>query len=123
METERFDTTAEAIRAMRVWLTDRQVKVIALEATSDYRRAVCLPPADAGLNPDAGQPVHLRGIKGRKTNPSDAAFLARVACSGMVMASFVPDRAVRELRELTPAGAPRSAPTAAGSSNGWKTAV
>ena len=46
-------------------------------------------------------PAHLRGIKGRKTDPSDAAFLARAAASGMVMASFVPERAVRELRELT----------------------
>jgi transposase len=46
-------------------------------------------------------PAHLRGIKGRKTDPSDAAFLARAAASGMVLASFVPDRAIRELRDLT----------------------
>src|ERR1700693_5900357 len=46
-------------------------------------------------------PAHLRGIRGRKSDPSDAAFLARAAASGMVMASFVPERAVRELRELT----------------------
>ena len=46
-------------------------------------------------------PAHLRGVKGRKTDPSDAAFLARAAASGMVLASFVPARAIRELRELT----------------------
>ncbi len=46
-------------------------------------------------------PAHLRGIRGHKTDPSDAAFLARAAASGMVMASFVPDRQIREMRDLT----------------------
>jgi transposase len=101
LETERFDTTAEAIRALRDWLTERAVEVIALEATSDYWRAVYYPLQDAGLNLMLVNPSHLRGIKGRKTDPSDAAFLARAAASGMVMASFVPERAVRELRDLT----------------------
>jgi len=46
-------------------------------------------------------PAHLTGIRGRKSDPNDAAFLARAGASGMVMASFVPPRAVRELRDLT----------------------
>lgn len=90
-----------AIRQLRDWLTDRRVEVIALEATSDYWRAVYYPLQDAGLNLMLVNPAHLRGIRGRKTDPSDAAFLARAAASGMVMASFVPQRAIRELRELT----------------------
>ncbi|HEY1439482.1 MAG TPA: IS110 family transposase [Mycobacterium sp.] len=101
LETQRFDTTAEAIRGLRDWLTHREVEVVALEATSDYWRAVYYPLQDGGLNLMLVNPAHLRGIKGRKTDPSDAAFLARAAASGMVMASFVPERAVRELRELT----------------------
>lgn len=101
LETERFGTTAEAVRGLRDWLTERAVEVIALEATSDYWRAVYYPLQDAGLNLMLVNPAHLRGIKGRKTDPSDAAFLARAAASGMVLASFVPERAVRELRELT----------------------
>lgn len=101
LETEQFDTTAEAIRALRDWLTERAVEVVALEATSDYWRAVYYPLQDAGLNLMLVNPSHLRGIKGRKTDPSDAAFLARAASSGMILASFVPERAVRELRDLT----------------------
>jgi transposase len=101
LETQRFDTTAQAIRGLRDWLTQRAVEVVALEATSDYWRAVYYPLQDAGLNLMLVNPAHLRGIKGRKTDPSDAAFLARAAASGMVIGSFVPDRAVRELRELT----------------------
>jgi transposase len=101
VETERFDTVAGQIRRLRDWLAERAVEVVALEATSDYWRAVYYPLQDAGLNLMLVNPSHLRGIKGRKTDPSDAAFLARAAASGMVMASFVPDRAIRELRELT----------------------
>lgn len=101
LETERFDTTTTAIHGLRDWLADHTVEVVALEATSDYWRAVYYPLQDAGLNLMLVNPAHLRGIKGRKTDPSDAAFLARAASSGMVMASFVPDRAIRELRELT----------------------
>lgn len=82
LETERFDTTTEAIRGLRDWLTDRAVEVIALEATSDYWRAVYYPLQDAGLNLMLVNPAHLRGIRGRKTDPSDAAFLARAAASG-----------------------------------------
>jgi transposase len=101
LETERFEATAGEIRRLRDWLADRTVEVVALEATSDYWRAVYYPLQDAGLNLMLVNPAHLRGIRGRKTDPSDAAFLARAAASGMVMASFVPERAVRELRELT----------------------
>ncbi|MEV6841727.1 IS110 family transposase [Streptomyces sp. NPDC051133] len=46
-------------------------------------------------------PSHLKGIRGRKIDPSDAALLARAGASGMVMGSFVPPRTVRELRDLT----------------------
>ncbi|WP_372412196.1 transposase [Streptomyces luteireticuli] len=46
-------------------------------------------------------PAHLKGIRGRKTDPNDAAFLARAGAAGMVMASFVPERRIRELRDLT----------------------
>jgi transposase len=53
-----------------------------------------------GLNLMLVNPAHLKGIRGRKTDPSDAAFLARAAASGMVLGSFVPDRAIRELRDL-----------------------
>jgi transposase len=101
LETERFESDAERVRALRDWLLARSVEVVVLEATSDYWRAVFYPLQDAGLNLMLVNPAHLRGIRGRKTDPSDAAFLARAGSSGMVMASFVPPRAVRELRELT----------------------
>jgi transposase len=82
------------------WLVERQAEVVVMEATSDYWRPVyyLLQPH---LNLMLVNPAHLKGIRGRKTDPNDAAFLARAGASGMVMASFVPGRDIRELRDLT----------------------
>jgi len=100
LETERFGTTRAEIQRLLAWLSERQVEVVVMEATSDYWRAVCylLQPH---LNLMLVNPAHLKGIRGRKSDPSDAAFLARAGASGMVMGSFVPERRIRELRDLT----------------------
>jgi transposase len=100
LETEKFGTVPREIRRLLTWLAERHVEVVVLEATSDYWRGVyyALQPH---LNLMLVNPQHLKGIRGRKSDPSDAAFLARAGASGMVMASFVPSRAIRELRDLT----------------------
>lgn len=100
VESERFGTTRGEIRRLLAWLLEARVEVVVLEATSDYWRSVyyTLQPQ---LNLMLVNPAHLKGIKGRKSDPNDAAFLARAGASGMVMGSFVPDREIRELRDLT----------------------
>ncbi len=44
---------------------------------------------------------HVKNVPGRKTDMSDAGWLADVAAHGMVRPSFVPPLPARELRELT----------------------
>lgn len=83
LETERFETAPAEIRRLLAWLLERRVEVVVLEATSDYWRHVyyTLQPQ---LNLMLVNPAHLKGIRGRKSDPSDAAFLARAGASGMV---------------------------------------
>jgi transposase len=100
LQTERFDTTMAELRRLRDWLGQAAVEVVVLEATSDYWRSVYYLLAQR-LNVMLVNPSHLRGIRGRKTDPSDAAFLARAGASGMVLGSFVPPRSIRELRDVT----------------------
>jgi transposase len=100
LETERFETTSTEIRRLRDWLIEREVEIVVIEATSDYWRSVYYILQER-LNLMLVNPSHLRGIRGRKTDPSDAAFLARAGASGMVLGSFVPPRAIRELRDVT----------------------
>jgi transposase len=101
LETERFGTTVAETRRLRDWLLERRVELVVMEATSDYWRPVYYTLQDVSLNLMLVNPAHLKGIRGRKSDPSDAAFLARAGASGMVMASLVPQRAIRELRDLT----------------------
>jgi len=100
LETERFGTTQAEIGRLLQWLQAARVEVVVMEATSDYWRSVyyALQPH---LNLMLVNPAHLKGIRGRKSDPSDAAFLARAGASGMARGSFVPERQIRELRDLT----------------------
>lgn len=100
LETDRFGTTPAQVRRLLAWLTERRVELAVMEATSDYWRPVYYTLQES-LNLMLVNPAHLKGIRGRKSDPSDAAFLARAGASGMVAASFVPPRAIRELRDLT----------------------
>jgi transposase len=89
LETERFGTTPVEVRRLLAWLTGRRVELVVMEATSDYWRPVYYTLQES-LNLMLVNPAHLKGIRGRKSDPNDAAFLARAGASGMVMASFVP---------------------------------
>lgn len=75
-------------------------EVVVLEAASGYWRHLyyTLQPQ---LNLMLVNPARLKGIRGRKSDSSDASFLARAGASGMVMGSLVPRREIRELRDLT----------------------
>src|SRR5665213_2721678 len=44
---------------------------------------------------------HVKNLPGRKTDVSDAAWLARLGAHGLVRGSFVPPQPVRQLRDLT----------------------
>ena len=44
---------------------------------------------------------HVKQVPGRKTDVSDAAWLCQLAEAGLLRASFVPPKPIRELRNLT----------------------
>ena len=45
--------------------------------------------------------AHIKAVPGRKTDVKDAEWIAELLQHGLLRASFIPDRAQRELRELT----------------------
>jgi transposase len=46
-------------------------------------------------------PRHLKKVPGRKTDVSDAEWIAQLLQHGLLEGSFVPSRAIRDLRDLT----------------------
>lgn len=95
-----WGATTAGILELRDFLEREHVTVVAMEATSDYWKPffylleetlpVVLVNAKAARN-----------IPGRKTDVSDAAWLAQLAAHSLVRASFVPPEPIRELRDLT----------------------
>lgn len=85
------------------FLQAQQVTVV-MEATGDYWKPFYFLMEDT-------LPVMLvnarqaRNIPGRKTDVSDAAWLAQLAAHGLLRASFVPPEPIRQLRDLTRARA------------------
>jgi transposase len=99
-EKERFQTTTGALARLERWLTDRQVSLVAMEATGVYWKPVYYA-LESSFEVWLCNAHHVKNVPGRKTDMSDAEWLADVAAHGMIRPSFVPAPAIRELRELT----------------------
>lgn len=82
-------------------LLREQVSLVVMEATGDYWRPFYYLLEDEGLNVILVNARGARNVPGRKTDVSDAAWLADLGAHGLVRASFVPPPPIREVRELT----------------------
>lgn len=99
-EKEQFSTTTAGLGVLATWLGERHVELVAMEATGVYWK----PPFYAledHFEVWLCNARHVKKVPGRKTDMSDAEWLADVAAHGMVRPSFVPPPPIRELRELT----------------------
>jgi transposase len=89
------------ILALRDYLVEQQVGCVVMEATGDYWKPYYYLLEDAGFDLVLVNARHVKNMPGRKSDVSDAAWLAQLGAHGLVRASFVPPQPVRELRDLT----------------------
>ena len=101
VQKARFATTQTGLAELTGFLVEAGVETVAMEATGIYWRPVYY--ALEGLFAELWlcNAAHVKNVPGRKTDLSDAEWLADVAAHGMVRPSFVPPPDIRELRELT----------------------
>jgi len=99
-ETKTFATTTRGLRELIDWLMAHGVTAVAMESTSVYWR-----PVHAVLEGHVQLVLvnarHVKMVPGRKTDVRDCEWLAQLLECGLLRASFVPPRAVRDLRDLT----------------------
>src|SRR5680860_1278713 len=69
--------------------------------TGDYWKPFYYLLEDAGFEVMLVNARHAKNLPGRKTDVSDAAWLAQLGAHGLVRGSLVPPEPVRELRDLT----------------------
>ena len=98
---QSFTTTRKGLGELASFLCAAAVTTVAMEATGVYWRSPYY--ALEGLFDELWlcNAQHVKNVPGRKSDLSDAEWLADVAAHGMVRPSFVPPPEIRELRELT----------------------
>ncbi len=83
------------------WLTENGVSTAVMESTGAYWKPIYYGLEGVIEELWLVNASHVKRVPGRKTDMSDAEWLADVAAHGMVRPSFVPPPPIRALRELT----------------------
>jgi transposase len=99
-EVRTFRTHTSGLLELADWLTDAGVTHAAMESTGLYWKPVwnVLEGVVELLLVNA---EHIKQVPGRKTDVKDSQWIAELLQYGLLKASFVPERPVRELRDLT----------------------
>jgi transposase len=100
-ERRSFSTMTVGVGELAGWLVEHGITTAVMESTGVYWK-----PIYYGLEGRVAElwlvnATHVKRVPGRKTDVSDAEWLADVAAHGMVRRSYVPPPPIRELRELT----------------------
>ena len=99
-ETRTFGTYTAALLELSAWLEENGCTHAVMEATGVYWKPVW-HILEEGFALVLANAHYVRNVPGRKTDVSDAAWLADLLAHGLVRSSFVPDRPTQELRDLT----------------------
>jgi transposase len=99
-ETRTFGTTTAELLALHDWLSEWDCTHVALESTADYWKPV-YNLLEGEFEVWLVNAQHVQKVAGRKTDATDAEWLAELMLHGLLKASFIPAKPQRVLRELT----------------------
>lgn len=96
----KFGTFHHQLIALRQKLLELGVTHVLMESTGVYWMPI-YEVLEGFVEVIVANAQHVMNVPGRKTDESDAEWLARLLRFGLVKPSFVPPRQIRELRHLT----------------------
>jgi transposase len=99
-EVRTFATTTSGLLSLSDWLSGNGCTHVAMEATGVYWKPVWHVLSDGEMELILANAAHVKNVPGRKTDVSDATWLAELLAHGLIRASFVPDGQTQELRVL-----------------------
>jgi len=99
-QVRTFATVTNALLALLDWLLAEGVTHVAMESTGVYWKPL-FNLLEGPLQVILVNAHAVKQVPGRKTDVGDAAWLAQLLQHGLLKASFVPPRPIRELRDLT----------------------
>jgi transposase len=96
----KFGTMTADLLELRQWLAELKVTHVAMESTGVYWQPV-FNLLEGHFQVLVVNAQHIKKVPGRKTDVTDAEWIAQLLQCGLLRPSFVPDRQQRELRDLT----------------------
>jgi transposase len=100
VERRQFGTFNSELEKLRRWLLEQQCTHVVMESTGSYWQPV-FQVLEEDFVVVLANAEDVKPRKGDKTDWKDCGWLAHLLRHGMVRASFVPPRPLRELRDLT----------------------
>ncbi len=97
---KKFGTFPDDLVQLRQGLVEMGVTHVLMESTGVYWMPI-YDALEGAVEIVVGNAQHIMNVPGRKTDESDAEWLAKLLRFGLVKPSFVPAREFRELRQLT----------------------
>ena len=98
-ETRTYATTTVGLRAMAKWLASQQVTHLAMESTGVFWRPI-FNILESQFSVILVNAQHMKAVPGHKTDVKDSEWIAELLRHGLLRASFIPPKAIRDLRDL-----------------------
>ena len=99
-DVQSFGTSTAELLGLSEWLSEKGCTHVAMEATGVYWKPVW-HVLEGSFELVLANAAHVRNVPGRKTDVSDAAWIADLLAHGLIRASFVPPAPIQEMRDLT----------------------
>jgi len=99
-EIRTFSTMTGDLFQLKSWLSEKGITHVAMESTGPYWKPV-FNVLDDSFDVILANARHIKNVPGRKTDVKDSEWICKLLRSGLLAASFVPPKAIRELRDLT----------------------
>ena len=93
-------TTTRGLLELADWLAAAQCTHVAMEATGVYWKPVW-HILEGHVTLILANAMHVRHVPGRKSDMTDAAWIADLLAHGLIRSSFVPPAQIQALRDLT----------------------
>ncbi|WP_425057927.1 IS110 family transposase ISCsa3 [Sporomusa carbonis] len=105
-EIREFSTLLSGLDKLKSWLIENNCREVAMESTGVYWFPIynvleAVFEEEGGINITVTNPRHMKNVPGKKTDVNDAKWIAGLLRAGLLNASYIPPRQVRELRDWT----------------------
>lgn len=99
-EIKTFSTMTSDLERLRDWLKGQSCEKVAMESSGIYWVPV-FNILEGHFKIILSNARQIKNVPGKKTDPNDSRWIAKLLALGLVNGSFIPPKDIRELRELT----------------------